>query len=70
MHLVTLQLYFLLHSFVLLIGASISCRCFFKDGSSNTPCMEFRVVTHMQGSTVSNLKFQCMTERSHTLVLK
>ena len=23
--------------------------------------MEFRLVTHMQGSTVSNLKFQCMT---------
>ena len=23
--------------------------------------MEFRMVTHMQGSTVSNLKFQCMT---------
>ena len=22
--------------------------------------MEFRMVTHMQGSTVSNLKFQCM----------
>jgi len=23
--------------------------------------MEFRMVTHMQQSTVSNLKFQCMT---------
>ena len=39
----------------------MSSRCFFKNSSSNTPCMEFRKVTHMQGSSVSNLKFQCMT---------
>ena len=46
---------------ILLIGPWICSRCFFKDGSSSTPWMEFRMVTHMQGSTVSNLKFQCMT---------
>ena len=44
-----------------ILDAGISSRCFFKRGSSSTPCMEFRMVTHMQGSTVSNLKFQCMT---------
>ena len=43
------------------MGPWISSRCFFKDGSSSTPCVEFRKVTHMQGSTVSNLKLQCMT---------
>ena len=43
------------------IGSWISSRCFFKDGSSSTPCMKFRMVTHMQGSTVSNLKFQRVT---------
>ena len=43
------------------MGRYISSRCFFKDGSSSTPCMEFRMVTHIQGSTVYNLKFQCMT---------
>ena len=45
----------------ILIGPRISSRCFFKDGSSSIPCAEFRMVTHVQGSTVFNLKFQCMT---------
>ena len=44
-----------------LIVPWISPRCFFKDGSSSIPCMKFRMITHMQGSTVSNFKFQCMT---------
>ena len=44
-----------------IIGPSISSRRFFKDGSSSTTCMKFRMVTHMLRSTVSNLKFQCMT---------
>ena len=44
----------------LIIGPWLSSRCFFKHGSSSTPCMEFRMVTHMQGSTVFNFKFQCM----------
>ena len=43
-----------------LIGPCISSICFFKDCSSSTPCMEFRMVTHMQGSTVSNPKFKCI----------
>ena len=38
-----------------------SSRRFFKDGSSSTPCMEVRMATHVQGSIVSNLKFQCLT---------
>ena len=34
--------------------------------------MKFRMVTHMQGSTVSNVKFQCMTVHLsvNNLVLK
>ena len=44
-----------------IIGPWISSRCFFKDGSSSTSCMKFRMLTHIQGSTVSNFKFQCMT---------
>ena len=43
------------------IGPWISSRCFFKDGSSSTPCLEFRMVTHKQGSPCTCvLKFQCM----------
>ena len=44
-----------------IMGPWISFGCFFKDDSSSTPSMEFRMVTHMQGSTVSNLTFQWMT---------
>jgi len=45
---------------IYILGPWISSRCFLKDDISSTPCMEFRMVTHRQGSTVCNLKFQCM----------
>ena len=31
----------------LVMSSGISSRCFFKDGSSSAPCMEFWMVTHM-----------------------
>ena len=38
-------------------GPWISSRCFFKDGSSSTPCMEFRMVTNIQEVLYLTLNF-------------
>ena len=54
---ITLLFFLDISNFLHIKGPWISSRWFLKDGSSRTPCMKFRLVTHMQGSTVSNIKF-------------